>query len=120
MEVDAGSRRVVIRRGQARLDVDFVEPEALRFAQTDRFDPPPEDGKPNQWHLTASTQEKRTTVRFVTVLRPCPKGKAAPGGQPERIAGDGGIGVRVAGHVVALEEGRILLDGEPLVEQDRP
>jgi hypothetical protein len=70
MKVDEAKREVLIRRGDARLLASFVEPQELAFTQTDKFDPPPEDNKPNQWHLTASTKAKAQSATFLTVLRP--------------------------------------------------
>jgi len=70
MKVDEAKREALIRRGDARLLVSFLQPHELAFAQTDKFDPPPEDKKPNQWHLTASTKAKAASALFFTVLRP--------------------------------------------------
>jgi len=69
MKVDAARREVLIRRGDARLLVSFLEPQELALTQTDKFDPPPEDKKPDQWHLTAATKTKAASATFVVVLR---------------------------------------------------
>ncbi len=70
MEIDEEKREVLIRRGDARLHATFVVPEQLQFVQTDQFDPPPENGAKNQWHLTASTANKRRSATFIVVLSP--------------------------------------------------
>lgn len=70
MTVDSSSQQVAIHRGNARLQATFVAPQSLSFRQTDQFDPPPERGGDNQWHLTASTANKATTATFFVVLSP--------------------------------------------------
>jgi len=70
MKIDKKKREVLVRRGGARLLATFIEPRGLNFTQTDRFDPPPEDRKPNQWHLTATLKSRSTGAIFLTVLRP--------------------------------------------------
>ncbi len=105
MKVDEGKREVLIRRGDARLLVSFFLPQELAFAQTDQFTPPPEDKKPNQWHLTASSKAKATTATFFTVLRPhraAEEGKLPPlrfdqrGGSCAVLWSDRGADHRVA------------------------
>ena len=68
-EMDLGSNRATVRKGDARLLADFVWPKSLSLNQTDQFDVPPDNGSPNQWHLTASTGIRKEEV-FVTVLYP--------------------------------------------------
>jgi len=70
MAIDGKKREVLISRGGARLRAAFVVPEALAFTQTDKFDPPPENDRPNQWHLTASTRAKTQSATFMVVLSP--------------------------------------------------
>ncbi|MHC4932147.1 MAG: DUF4962 domain-containing protein [Planctomycetota bacterium] len=68
MEVDG---RTILASGErARAALHFAAPPDLEITQTDRFDPPPwERIKLKQWHLQASTREKRAAVEFVTVIR---------------------------------------------------
>ncbi|HID06597.1 MAG TPA: DUF4962 domain-containing protein, partial [Armatimonadetes bacterium] len=70
MELNEPQRTVTIRQRKAQLRVQFVEPTELTFKQTDKFDPPPEDNRPNQWHFTASTRRKVADAQFLTVLMP--------------------------------------------------
>ena len=99
MQVDAKTREVLTRRGDARLLTSFIEPQALTFAQTDQFTPPPEYSAKqkrkyrNQWHLTAATKEKAKSAVFLTVLRP--HRAAGEGKLPRlrRIAEKGVVGV---------------------------
>jgi hypothetical protein len=97
MEVEPGKRQVLIRRGDARLLATFIEPQALDFAQTDQFDPPPESTYkrrrpyPNQWHLTASTKGKSKEAVFFTVLQPHRADADLP--PLRRVAGNGTIGI---------------------------
>jgi len=78
MDVDEASREVLIHRGDVRLRATFVDPEDLEFAQTDQFDPPPENNAPNQWHLTVSTKTKRKRAVFLVVLSPYRDGEKPP------------------------------------------
>jgi len=77
MGIDTASQTVSIHRGAARLDVRFLVPEGLTFAQSDQFTVAPEaPNMPNQWHLAASTSEASTRQRFLTVLLPHREGQA--------------------------------------------
>ncbi|MHC4402854.1 MAG: DUF1028 domain-containing protein [Planctomycetota bacterium] len=78
MQIDRNRREVLIRRGDARLRATFVVPHELEFKQTDRFDPPPENNAPNQWHLTASTASPSPSATFIVVLSPLRAGEDAP------------------------------------------
>jgi hypothetical protein len=76
MEIDEKAHTVLIRRGDARLLVEFVSPDNLTFSQTDQFtDDPgnlwelPEVAYPDQWHLTVSNTEKLKEVRFEVKMK---------------------------------------------------
>jgi hypothetical protein len=69
MKIDRAAREVLVHRGDARLKASFVEPQKLTFTQTDKFDPPPENGAANQWHLTAAA-ERSSSALFLVVLQP--------------------------------------------------
>ncbi len=68
MTIDAARQQVLIQRGKARLAAAFIVPGGLKFDQTDQFDPPPERGGQNQWHLVASTPAKTTSAQFMVAL----------------------------------------------------
>lgn len=68
MHIDKAKQEVQIRRNKSALLASFIEPQGLNFAQTDQFTPPPEDGRANQWHLTASSQKTSTTA-FIVVMQ---------------------------------------------------
>jgi len=72
MKVNGPARRVLVRKGDARMDVRMLAPDKICFAQTDQALPPPESGRtwPKQWHLTASTVDKAPATQFLTVLWP--------------------------------------------------
>ncbi len=93
MEVDEGASEIRVREGKAGMVVRFLDPGGLAFTQTDRFTVPPEDGRPNQWHLTASTRSAHAATVFLTVLMPHRAGEA--GGLPRvaRVEGEGALGV---------------------------
>ena len=62
---------VTVRNDDVVCDIDFLAPETLDFTQTDQYDPNP---RPRitlrEWHLTATTREKKQTMEFVTLYRP--------------------------------------------------
>ena len=119
MAVEPKARRVLIRRARARLQVDFIAPRALRFVQTDKFTPPPEDGKPNQWHLTASTEKCRSVV-FFTVLRPHPAKEEGRLPKLTAVGGKGIVGVRWRDargtHEIVHTPTGMLINGTPIVQ----
>lgn len=78
MQIEAENQQVVLRRGQARMEVSFLEPRPLLFEQTDQFSPPPENAAPNQWHLTVSNLAREKELYFFTVLRPFRQGQRLP------------------------------------------
>lgn len=77
MKIDAGRQQVFIRRNEAALSVDFLRPQGLDFTQTDSFTPPPENNKPNQWHLRAAAAKSKSAVFFV-VMQTHPADKSPP------------------------------------------
>jgi hypothetical protein len=77
---------VVVEGKKSAARIAFLAPEGLKVSQTDRFDPPPRPRvKLREWHLTASTPVARTSVTFVTAIRPYRKG-APPPTLPECMA----------------------------------
>jgi hypothetical protein len=69
MEVDG---QTILASGKsAKVALHFAAPANLEITQTSEFDPPPWEWiKLKQWHIQASTREKKTAVEFVTVIRP--------------------------------------------------
>jgi len=52
-------------------DIDFLTPSGLTFKQTNEYDPNPRARiKMREWHLTATTTEKKKRMDFVTLYRP--------------------------------------------------
>ncbi len=52
-------------------DIDFLMPSGLNFTQTDQYDPNPRPRvKLREWHLTATTPQKKNQMEFVTLFRP--------------------------------------------------
>ena len=100
MAVDEQGSRVRASKGDARLLVQFVEPEKLALSQTDQFAVPPEkEGLRNQWHLTASTTRPSSKADFVTVLYPYKAGQESALPRIERVEAPGvsGVSVKSAG-----------------------
>ncbi len=92
MEIATGGE-VRVREGRAGMVARFLEPDDLVLAQTDRFAVPPEDGRSNQWHLTASTRNPRSSVVFLTVLLPHRAGETTNLPRLTRVEGEGAGGV---------------------------
>lgn len=82
MQISPEKRQVLVRRGQAQMEIAFLSPTPLEFRQTDRFTPPPENAAPNQWHLTVANVNKEKEVFFFTVLRPFRRGQTLPALEP--------------------------------------
>ena len=52
-------------------DIDFLTPSRLTFKQTNEYDPKPRARiKLREWHLTATTSEKKKRMEFVTIYVP--------------------------------------------------
>ena len=117
MSFDADTGQVSIRRGDARLEASFILPESLDFTRTDKFDPPPENGKPNQWHLTASTRSKSDAALFMVVLQAHKADDQPPA--LEQISKGRKIGVRWssdgAEHRIEFGPDGVLVDGIDIV-----
>lgn len=62
---------ICVRNNDVVCDIDFLSPLGLSFRQTDQYDPNP---RPRitlrEWHLTATTPEKKKQVEFVAIYRP--------------------------------------------------
>ena len=76
MDVDNAAGRVISRRKGAVLDVRLLSPLGLKLSQTDQFGTSYNAGvpqayqksMPNQWHLTADTVRKGSSVRIGAVM----------------------------------------------------
>lgn len=91
-KMDLAENQATISKGDARLLADFAWPESLALSQTNQFDVPPDNGSPNQWHLSASTSLTKEEC-FVTVLYPYKAG--TPLAEIERIEAPGARGVEI-------------------------
>jgi hypothetical protein len=96
MEVDVRAAEVWVREGRAAMLVRLLEPDDAAFAQTDQFTVPPEDGRPNQWHLTVSTRTAQSAATFLAVLMPHRIGEDHGLPRLAEIAGDGALGVALS------------------------
>ncbi len=62
---------VQVRYDDVVCDIDFLTPSDLAFKQTNEYDPKPRERiKMREWHLTATTSEKKKRMEFVTLYRP--------------------------------------------------
>ncbi|MBI4604807.1 MAG: DUF4962 domain-containing protein [Planctomycetes bacterium] len=98
MRVDERGRAIRIERAPAAMDVRLLLPEEVAFAQTDRYDPAPEDAKGawiDTWHLAASTVRPEARGRFLAVLLPHKLGGEAALPRVELLQGRGAAGVRL-------------------------
>ncbi len=98
MKLDEAAQRVTVAQGQARMRVQFLAPEGLKFSQTDQFDVPPEKpDSPNQWHFRASTPSKSAQAVFVTVLTPYREGRESRVPEAKLLPAQGGVAVELRG-----------------------
>ncbi|HJN14984.1 MAG TPA: DUF4962 domain-containing protein, partial [Armatimonadota bacterium] len=95
MAVDETRQRVTVRRADARCRVDYLLPRGLAFSQTDQFTVPPERGDPNQWHLTASLEEKATERQSLLVILPHRARESETLPESEAVDGEGCVAARV-------------------------
>lgn len=75
--VDEPQARLQLDQANSRLEVRYLSPVPLTFAQTDGFTPPPSREFPNIWHVETGTTEARKELGMVTVLVPQRAGKPA-------------------------------------------
>ncbi|MBI5766984.1 MAG: DUF4962 domain-containing protein [Verrucomicrobia bacterium] len=74
--IDEKNARLHVRQPKAELDVGYLSPVPLAFAQTDGFKPAPTKEFPNQWHAETGTTEPRRALGMVTILVPSRAGAA--------------------------------------------
>ena len=97
MQVDEQGETITTRRNAARLQVQFLTPQGLKFGQTNQFTVKPEaENMPNQWHLTAQTAAPATTGRFVTIMKPYREGQEEGLAQARLIDRPGWVVVELA------------------------
>jgi len=109
MTLDPAAGRALIRNRKAEAEVRLVEPRPVEMTQTDRFDPPPENWRPdrkydlkNQWHLKVTPAPARA-LRFVAVIQVSKPG--APRLNVEKLD----AGVRVGNWKVRLDGRRAVI-----------
>jgi hypothetical protein len=67
----AGQHFIQVRNDDVFCDVEFLTPTGLTFKQTNEYDPKPRPRfKMREWHLTATTPEKKKQMEFVVLYRP--------------------------------------------------
>lgn len=95
--VDQDRQRVRVDLPGAGASAQYLSDTRLKFRQWDGYDPPPEFRQfPNQWHLEASTGEKRKDAGVWTVIVPYRAGQQRDW-SAERIESDTAVGVRIRG-----------------------
>jgi len=79
-------------------DIDLLAPPGLTFKQTNEYDPNPRVRiKMREWHLTATTAEKKKGMEFVTLYRPHRTGDKVPDeASLEQIKGGYGLKVKLS------------------------
>jgi hypothetical protein len=92
--IDEAASRLRVTQPKAGLEVAYLSPVPLRFAQTDGFKPAPTREFPNIWHAETGTTDKRDKLGMVTVLVPHRSG-AAGEWQAKRSDGADGTTVEV-------------------------
>ena len=64
-------QRMRVQDDDVACDIDILTPSDLTFKQTNEYDPKPRPRfKMREWHLTATTSEKKKRIEFVTLYRP--------------------------------------------------
>lgn len=96
MDVDESGGYIGIDAKSATLDVNLWSSEGLTYVQTDEFAVPLDEpmNKPDQWHLTATTDTPASDAYFLAVLAPG-KGQERRSVEAEVIDGRSGSGVRI-------------------------
>ena len=92
--IDGSAARMRVDQPGAGVEVAYLSPVPLSFAQTDGFKPAPTREFPNIWHIETGTTEKRASLGVVTVLVPYRAGKAATW-QAKRTEGVNGPTVEI-------------------------
>jgi hypothetical protein len=123
MQIDAAHQQVLIQRRNVRLSADFITPPGLKFAQTDQFDPPPERGGANQWHLTASTSAKTDAAQFMVAMAAFHPGDRTDAAPPRNISHGQTLGVQweegqTKHQVLFAASGGIHVGGIPAIDTD--
>jgi hypothetical protein len=98
IDISESDRLLRVTNSPAAMDVHLLLPEALKFTQTDEYDPEPEPTKGswvNTWHLTASTATPSRDAYFLAVLLPHREGAEDELPSVELLRGAGSVGVRL-------------------------
>ena len=93
-EVDAKGSRLAVGMPKAGVDVRYLSTVPLRFRQWDGFTPPPSKPFANQWHVEASTEQKRSAIGMMTVMMAYRAGQRGAW-SAERIESESAVGVRI-------------------------
>jgi hypothetical protein len=97
--------RIRVKNDDVVCDVDFLTPTNLTFKQTNEYDPKPRPRiKMREWHLTATTAEKKKRMEFVTLYWPHrDKDKVSTEASLEQIKGGYALKVKLSdGEFAAL------------------
>jgi hypothetical protein len=97
--------QIQVRSDDVACDIDFLAPSGLSFKQTDQYDPNPIPRiKLREWHLTATTPQKKKSIQFVTLCRPHRLEDQVPGeASLEQITGGYSLKAKLSdGQFVAL------------------
>ena len=111
--VDEPGARLSAKQTKAGVTAQYLSPVPLSLRQWDGFEPKPDREFPNQWHVEAATQEKRTELRMLTVIVPERSGTPAATWKAERLESETAIGVQL------VRDGRLTLVGFRTAEQGK-
>ncbi|MCX7048437.1 MAG: hypothetical protein NTX50_23495, partial [Candidatus Sumerlaeota bacterium] len=93
--VDEARAQLVIEQPKAGAVISYLSPAPLKFRQWDGYDPKPEKDFPNQWHVEAGTQEKKTEMQMLTVITPYRAGQRRDL-KIERLDSPTAVGARIS------------------------
>ena len=98
IQVDESARVLRVKNEPAAMNVHLLLPEALEFAQTDKYDPEPEATAgqwQNTWHLTAGTKEPAASQQFLAVMLVHRSDGETALPTVQFVSGTGALGVRL-------------------------
>ncbi|MBI3328362.1 MAG: DUF4962 domain-containing protein [Nitrospinae bacterium] len=92
--VDENNALLSVEQPNAGVAVRYLSPTPLTFRQWNGYEPKPEKAFPTQWHVEASTGEKRGDIGILTLIVPYRMGQRVEW-SAERLESDTAIGARV-------------------------
>lgn len=88
-----------------RASLQILSPAGLQVSETDQFDPPPQSWVTlKQWHVTAATPDKQSSMDFISVIRAAMAGESDKALKATSLQAPGALGADIE-----LSDGRALV-----------